>query len=248
MARSARGEFEGAIYHVTQRGNGGQVIFGADDERRFFLTQLETTAERHDWLCLAYCLMSNHYHLVIETKGPSLGDGMRRLGTVHAQTFNRRRVTYGHVYQERYGGVVVRTDRQFAQLLPYVALNPVAAGLCRDPASWPWSSHCSMLEQDTDPTAGRARVEELLGDWGGPPGTRYAKLFAALDVRASQLADREDGLHRPALRALLSLTPRDQAIRAALDYGYHQSEVADVLGVSQSTISRWLRRWDNERD
>jgi REP element-mobilizing transposase RayT len=241
MGRRARAEPEGAIYHVTQRGNGGQAIFPGDDVRRFFLEQLETTAERYQWQCLAYCLMSNHYHLVIETRAPTLGDGMRRLGTIHAQMFNRRRGTYGHVFQERYGSVLVRTDVQFAHLLRYVALNPVAAGLCADPMAWPWSSHRSMLTNGGRAAAGWARVEELLEPWGGLPGARYAKLFATVDESSSQLVDPKAGLHRPALPALLLLTPRDQAVRTALDYGYNQLQVAEGLGVNQSTVSRWLR-------
>jgi REP element-mobilizing transposase RayT len=234
MARTARAEFEGAIYHVTQRGNRGEPIFHGDDEREYFLEQLQITAERYGWQALAYCLMSNHYHLVIETKGPTLGDGMRRLGTVHAQMFNRRGATYGHVFQERYGSVLVRTDAQLAHLLRYVAFNPAAAGLCTDPTTWPWSSHSSML---AGAATSLARVEELLEPWGGAPGERYAKLFAA---PATELAD-PNALHRPALDALLSLTPRDDAIRTALDYGYLQTEVAAVFGVNQSTVSRWLR-------
>jgi REP element-mobilizing transposase RayT len=241
MARTARAEIEGAIYHVTQRGNGGQTIFHGDRERRFFLEQMEITAERYEWRCLAYCLMSNHYHLVLETSGPTLGDGMRRLGSVHAQVFNRRHGTYGHVFQERYGSVVVRTDAQFAQLLRYVALNPVAGGLCTDPSAWPWSSHRLMVMGGGAAASIRARVEELLEPWGGLPGERYTRLFATGNESSAQLTDPNAGLHRPALAALLSLTPRDDAIRVALDYGYQQSQMADTFGVSQSTVSRWLR-------
>jgi putative transposase len=183
--------------------------------------------------------MSNHYHLVIETKVPSLGDGMRRFGTVHAQTFNRLRSTPGHVYQARYGSVLVRTDGQFVQVLRYLAFNPVAAGLCGDPAAWPWSSHRHLLANGGAATSAAARVEELLEPWGGEPRERYARLFADVDENAEQLADPHAGL-RPPLEALLSLTPRDDAIRAALDYGYQQTEVAAVFGVNQSTVSRWL--------
>src|SRR5215212_3502726 len=207
MARAARSELDGAIYHVTQRGNGGQAIFQGDDDRRFFLEQLETTAERYDWQRLAYCLMSNHYHLVIETRAATLGDGMRRLGSVHARMFNRRRATYGHVFQERYGSVVVRTDAQFAQLLRYGALNPVAAGLSTDAVAWPWSSHRLMLTRAGEADGSWARVEELLEPWGGLPGARYAKLFATVDESSSQLEDPTAGLHRPPLGALLLLTP-----------------------------------------
>ncbi len=241
MARTARAEFDGAIYHVFQRGNGGQEIFAGDPGRRFFLSELAITAERHGWRCLSFCLMSNHYHLVIETQGPTLGDGMKRFGSVHAQAFNRDCGTYGHVYQGRYGSVVVRTDAQFAQLLRYVVLNPVAAGLCTDPSAWFWSSHRLMLASDPEVADARGRVEELLDAWGGEPGERYAKLFAAGDESAAQLAAPNHVPHRPPLRALLSLPSRNDAIRAALGYGYHQSEIAEVFGVHQSTVSRWLR-------
>ena len=240
MGRTARAELEGAIYHITQRGNGGQAIFHGDYDRRFFLKELETTAERYEWQLLSYCLMSNHYHLVVETRAPSLGDGMRRFGSVHAQLFNRRRATDGHVFQERYGSVLVRTDAQFAQLLRYVAFNPVAARLCTDPRTWPWSSHRMLLAGGGEAASARGRVEELLEPWGDSPGERYARLFATPHRSSTQLAD-PNAVHRPSLEALLSLEPRDDAVRAALDYGYHQTEVADVFGVHQSTVSRWMR-------
>jgi REP element-mobilizing transposase RayT len=239
MARTARAEVEGAIYHVFQRGNRRAPIFRGDRDRGFFLEQLEITGARYEWQCLAYCLMTNHYHLVIETRAPSLGDGMRRFGTVHAQTFNRLQSTSGHVYQARYGSVLVRTDGQFVQLLRYLAFNPVAARLCADPAAWPWSSHRHLLGEGGEAAGARARVEELLEPWGRAQGERYARLFATPDVISPQLADPNACL-RPPLGALLSLTPRDDAIRAALDYGYQQTEVAAVFGVNQSTVSRWL--------
>src|SRR3569833_1559580 len=162
MARHARAEQDSAIYHVTQRGNGGKSIFRTDADRRLFLKQLEITAKRYGWLVLAYCQMTNHYHAVVETTAPTLGDGMRRLGSIHAQAFNRRAATYGHVYQERYGAVLVRTDAQFVQLLRYVVFNPVDAKLCGEPADWKWSSHRLMLAGRGDSVISRARVEELL--------------------------------------------------------------------------------------
>jgi REP element-mobilizing transposase RayT len=244
MARTARAELEGSIYHITQRGNRRQAIFESDYERRFFLEELEVTAERYGWRWLIYCLMTNHYHLVVEIDAPTLGDGMRRFGSVHAQMFNRRRSTNGHVFQERYGSVLVRTDAQFVQLLRYVALNPVAAGLCADPMDWPWSSHHLMLGGSDEAAAARARVEELLEAWGGVSGTRYAKVFATDDGSAAPLAEPTASLHRPPLNVLASLQPREHAMRVALAYGYNQREVAGALGMSQSTVSRSRRRAD----
>jgi putative transposase len=145
MPRTARIEAEGGIHHVTLRGNRGQVIFRDDGDRSFFLRALDVAAREYHWAWLAYCLMSNHCHLVIETPERTLGLGMRQLAGRHAQAFNRRHGTYGHVFQGRYGSVLVDSDVHFAQLLRYVALNPVSAGLCTEPAEWRWSSHRYML-------------------------------------------------------------------------------------------------------
>jgi REP element-mobilizing transposase RayT len=241
MPRTARIEVEGGIHHVTLRGNGGQLIFRDDGDRSFFLQELEVAARRYRWAWLAYCLMSNHCHLVIETPGRTLGLGMRQLAGRHAQTFNRRHGTYGHVFQGRYGSVLVDSDVHFAQLLRYVALNPVSAGLCTDPAEWRWSSHRYMLNGSPEAANARARVETLLKAWGGPDGSRYAKLFEPHGEFDETSGAERPWAHRPRLDELLATGTPDDAIRAAREHGYRLAEIAAALGVHESTVSRKLR-------
>ena len=240
MPRRARIEIEGGIHHVTQRGNRRQPIFLDDGDRSFFLQELDVTARRYRWIPLAYCLMTNHCHLVIETPAKTLGLGMRRLGARYAQTFNTRHNTDSHLFQGRYGSVVVESDVYLAQLLRYVALNPVSAGLCDDPAAWPWSSHRFMLNGGW--AAARARVEGLLEAWGGSEGTRYQRLFDVDSPIASTFGAGSPWTYRPPLHELLDGPSRDDGIRAARRHGYRLAEIADALGVHESTVSRMLRR------
>src|SRR5262245_56726144 len=97
MARPLRLEFPGAIYHITARGNAKDAIYLDDDDRNRFLTILARVVKRYEWLCHAYCLMGNHYHLVLETPRPSLAAGMQHLNGVYAQGFNQRHDRVGHV-------------------------------------------------------------------------------------------------------------------------------------------------------
>ena len=225
---------------MTLRGNRGELIFRDDRDRSFFLQELDITAHSYRWEWLAYCLMSNHCHLVIETPARTLGLGMRRLAGRHAQVFNRRHGTYGHVFQERYGSVLVTSEVHFAQLLRYVALNPVSAGLCSDPAEWRWSSHRYMLNGSREAASARARIEALLEPWGGPNGARYARLFDSDCELAETFGAESPWTYRPPLEDLLA-TGAD-GIRAARRHGYPLVEIAAALGVHASTVSRSLRR------
>jgi len=99
MARPLRIEFEGAVYHVTSRGNAGQDIFLEASDRAGFLEVLDHVVGRYGWVCHAYCLMTNHYHLLIETPRPNLSKGMRQLNGVYTQALNRRHGRAGHVLE-----------------------------------------------------------------------------------------------------------------------------------------------------
>ncbi len=102
MARQLRVEFPGALYHVTSRGNGRQAIYYNDGDKRLFLEVFAGVLERYGWVCHAFCLMTNHYHLVVETPRGNLSSGMRQLNGVFTQKTNRRNSTVGHVFQGRY--------------------------------------------------------------------------------------------------------------------------------------------------
>ena len=145
MARSLRIEYEGAVYHVTSRGNARADIFLCDDDREMFLDVLDYVVERFGWLCHAYCLMSNHYHLMIETTQANLSRGMARLNGMYTQRFNRKYKRVGHVFQGRYKSIIVDKDAYLLELSRYIVRNPVAAGMVDDVSDWSWSSYQAMV-------------------------------------------------------------------------------------------------------
>lgn len=141
MARPLRIEFPGAVYHVTSRGNARQSIFIDDEDRGRFLDVLSMVVERFHWLCHAYCLMENHYHLLIETPDGNLSKGMRELNGLYTQRFNQRYRRVGHLFQGRYKAILVEKDSHLLSLCRYVVLNPERAGLIKRPEQWRWSSY-----------------------------------------------------------------------------------------------------------
>lgn len=165
MARPLRIEFPGALYHLTTRGNMRVDIYRVEADRKRFLELLEEAVDRFDWLCHAYCLMTNHYHLVIETPEPNLSRGMRQLNGVYAQAFHTRHGTGGHLFQGRFHTVLVEKDRHLLELARYLVLNPVRAGLVADPAEWAWSSYRATA--GLEPVPPFLTVDDVLGLFGG---------------------------------------------------------------------------------
>jgi putative transposase len=141
MSRPLRLEFAGAVYHVTSRGDRREPIYLDDEDRRQHLAVLEEALERFDAEVLAYCLMGNHYHLVLHTRQANLSRLMRHLNGVYTQSFNRRHALAGHLFQGRFKALLVDRDAYLLALCRYVERNPVAAGLVREAAEWPWSSY-----------------------------------------------------------------------------------------------------------
>src|SRR4030043_486524 len=141
MSRPLRIEFAGAFYHVTSRGNGRKAIFRNGQDRISFLDVLQKVNHRYHWFCHAYCLMNNHYHLIIETPEGNLSRGMRQLNGIYTMSFNRRHRTVGHVFQGRYKAILVEKESYLWEVCRYVVLNPVRANLVRKPEDWRWSSY-----------------------------------------------------------------------------------------------------------
>ena len=140
MARQLRIEYAGALYHITSRGNAQEAIYRNDEDRTEFLSLLNITCNRFNWYCHAYCLMDNHYHLLIETNSPTLSKGMKHLNGTYTQYFNRSHKRVGHVYQGRFKGILVEKERYLLELSRYIVLNPVRARMVRAAKDWPWSS------------------------------------------------------------------------------------------------------------
>lgn len=105
-----------------------------------FMAFLGQTVHRFRWTCLAYCLMTNHFHLVLSLSSPNLAKGMHRLNGLYARRFNERHGYVGHLFEARYSSTLIASEKHFLDAIRYVALNPVTAGLCDDPADWEWSS------------------------------------------------------------------------------------------------------------
>lgn len=141
MARPLRIEYPGAVYHITSRGNEKKLIFKDERDREIFLDTLSQVDKRYNWLCHAYCLMNNHYHLIIETPDGNLSAGMRQLNGVYTQAFNRQHNRVGHLFQGRYKGILIQKDSHLLEVCRYVVLNPVRAKAVKKPEQWRWSSY-----------------------------------------------------------------------------------------------------------
>jgi REP element-mobilizing transposase RayT len=165
MARPLRLEYENAIWHLTARGNEQRDIFRDDIDRERFLLLLSQTVIRFGWRLFAWVLMSNHYHLVLQTPQPNLSRGMHWLNGRYAQWFNRRHDRRGHLFQGRFDGRVVEKESYLLTVARYVVLNPVRAGLVAHPADWRWSSYRQTAGIDI-PEAWLA-ASDLLQSFGG---------------------------------------------------------------------------------
>ena len=141
MVRPLRIEYPGAVYHVTSRGNERKSIFKDDHDREIFLNTLDRVNKRYNWICHAYCLMGNHYHVLIETPDGNLSVGMRQLNGLYTQAFNKRHRRTGHLFQGRYKAVLIQKDTHLLEVCRYVVLNPVRAGIVTWPEDWIWSSY-----------------------------------------------------------------------------------------------------------
>jgi putative transposase len=168
MARPLRIEYPGAVYHVTSRGNEKKPVFKDDTDRLNFLSTLQHVNKRYNWICHAYCLMTNHYHLLIETPDGNLALGMRQLNGVYTQLFNKRHGRSGHLFQGRYKAIVIQKDSHLLEVCRYVVLNPVRAKMVERPEDWKWSSYLA--------TAGKTKpnlcltTDWMLGQFSGKRG------------------------------------------------------------------------------
>lgn len=179
MARPLRIELAGGLYHVTSRGDRREDIYFRSGDREAWLDILSEVCARFNWVCHAYCQMTNHYHVVVETPEGNLAKGMRQLNGVYTQYVNRTHCRVGHVFQGRYKGILVEKDSYLLELSRYVVLNPVRAGMVKDAKKWPWSSHQIMLGQKTKP-------DWLCTDW----------IFGQFGVRRSSAVRRYEDFVR----------------------------------------------------
>ncbi|MFB6358685.1 MAG: transposase [Thiohalorhabdaceae bacterium] len=249
MARPLRIEYPGALYHVTARGDGRDWIYLDEEDRQAFLDLLGEVVGTFNWAVHAYCLMGNHYHLLVETPDANLGRGMRQLNGVYTQRFNRRHGRVGHVFQGRYKAILVEKDAYLLELARYIVLNPVRAGLIEEPGEWPWSSYRATAGLDPRPqwlsvdwirntffprpeaagAAYRRFVAEGMGQ-GSPWAELVGQVYLGSESFVRELAEKGEASsgevprsqRRPAPPALPDLAgahPRDEAIARAYASG-----------------------------
>ncbi len=145
MARPLRLELAGGLYHITSRGDRRDDIYDNDEDRESWLDVFGNTCKRFNWRCHAYCLMDNHYHIVLETAEANLSKGMRQLNGVYTQYYNRKYGRAGHVFQGRYKGILVEREEYLLELARYVVLNPIRAQMIKSIETWNWSSYQAMI-------------------------------------------------------------------------------------------------------
>ena len=151
MSRPLRLEFPDALYHLTSRGDRREDIYEDDTDRRNFLEVLSSVIEQLNWECYAYCLMRNHYHLLVQTPDANLSKGMRQLNGVYTQTYNRRHNKTGHLFQGRYKSILVDEESYLLELSRYIVLNPVKAGMVERVDQWKWSSYQATVGEAVAP-------------------------------------------------------------------------------------------------
>lgn len=200
MPRPARIEETDALYHLNSVAVAEGVLYREDDDRFRWIATLAGAIRRFGWICDAYCLMTNHFHLLVQTPEPNLGAGMHWLNSGYAHGFNKRYGRRGHLFNARYHPTPIRDDAHFLAVARYVVLNPVRAGICATAENWPWSSYRATGGLTTPPPF--LTTKRILQEFSPRPEVareRYREFVA------------EGGL--PSLDAILALTPAAGATR-----------------------------------
>ncbi len=239
MARPLRIELAGGLYHVTSRGDRREDIFLDDADRLMWLELFGQVCRRYNWICHAWCLMDNHYHIVVETVEGNLAQGMRQLNGVYTQDFNRTHHRVGHVFQGRYKAIIVEKDSYLLELARYVVLNPVRARMVKDAGDWPWSSYPAMTGTQAAPewlqtdwilgqfSPQRRRAMQRYADFVragvGLPGL-WEHLSGQIYLGSEEFVKR---MHRAAERAEIGEIPRAQRRPLAKPLSHYQSKYRD---------------------
>ncbi len=264
MARPLRLLVENGHYHVTTRTWDRSALYRTDDDRRSFLELLDNAVDRFDWRCLSYCLMDNHFHLLVRTPLANLPRGMQKINGGYAQRFNRHHGRSGPLFERRYNAALVQREPHLLEVLRYIALNPVRAGACSDPYQYAWSSHAAIAGLVPSPSfVAVEEVRELFAAATGVDGTRaYREFVSALAegsptagpvlgdeqfvrdalrevTRDPEIPRRDWSAGRPPLVDLVGDDGSGAAMSMAYRaHGYTMAAIAEHAGCHVSTVSR----------
>ena len=257
MARPLRIEYPGAYYHVTTRGNEQKDIFKSQKDRERFLFYLESAVVRYGAVIHAYCLMSNHYHLLLETPAGNLSQIMRHINGAYTTYFNVKRKRAGHLLQGRYKAILVEADDYAAELSRYIHLNPVRAGMVARPEEHVWSSYRSYIGQSKAPAWLKTDFilgyfggddsegwngyrtfaeEQLVGDYASPlegvvASTVLGSPEFVAEVSERNLGEKRDGRHLPAIKELRLGPSLDDILGTLATEGLRDEKLLRNVGI-----------------
>ena len=254
---------------MTARGNARQAIVLDDEDRAAFVGLLGRVVERYGLRLHAFCLMDNHYHLLVETPKANLAEAMRQLNGVATQAYNRRHRRVGHLFQGRYKAILVERESHLLELARYVVLNPVRAKACASPEEWRWSSYRATAGLEPAPSfldvdwilaqfgQGRRRAQERyrvhvaeglgaapFGDLRGGVflgGEDFVARHAPAMAQEHEVPRSQRQPLRPSLAELFAAGGEQAMVAAHREHGYRLAEIAEQLGVHYATVSRRLR-------
>jgi putative transposase len=179
VARPLRIIFPGAFYHITSRGNEKKDVFKSRRDREKFLDYLASATERYGAVIHAYCLMNNHYHLILETPAGNLSEIMQHINSAYTTYFNLKRKRAGHLFQGRYKAILVEANEYLVELSRYIHLNPVRAGIVYRPEDYTWSSYRSYIGLCSMPKWLERKY--ILGNFGKKEGEATKKYKAFVE-------------------------------------------------------------------
>jgi len=207
MPRPHRIQFPGALYHVTARGNNGSRMFRSQRDGEAFLDLLAVIVRRHHVLVHAYCLMGNHYHLLLGTPLGNVSRALQYLNGVYCQAFNRRHKRSGHILGARFHSSLIVEEAHLFETARYIVCNPCRAGLCAHPEQWPWSSYRATAGHVAPPRFLTTRwlLGQLASDqsraWQRYRDLVAARLDAPLDLRTTAIAATRERARPPRAEA-----------------------------------------------
>jgi REP element-mobilizing transposase RayT len=257
MPRKQRTDEDGAIHHVYGRGNYKQPIFIDESDNNRFLTRLWHLQEECRFKIFAYCLLGNHYHLLIETGPVPLAAVMHRALTSYSRGFNDRWDGSGHVFQGRYNAIRCHDDVHFRILIRYIHLNPVEACIAPTPGDWRWSGHNAIVRGGSSLIdrpgvllrfgGGDSAVKNYLGFLKSAPAPASAERRRTLSGIARDVS-KEVGVHAMLLthrtREVQVVSAKTEFVCRALSEGFRPKEIAKFLGMTQAGVSYLKMRTD----
>lgn len=274
MPRPLRIEYENAVYHITSRGNARANIFTDKYDYSNFLILLKEVLQKYNWLCYAYCLMPNHYHLLIKTPDANVSQGMKQLNGVYTKRFNKKHSRIGHLFQGRFKGIIVEKDSHLLELCRYIALNPVKTNLAALPHQWPWSSYKEIITNkqiiiekewilsqfgknsyqaiDEYKKFVLAGLEEKENIWNNLKNKSYLGNAKYIQQKQHNNKNEKDS-EKPTLKELfpnkLTRKQRNKIIYLAhKNHGYTFTEISKYLGLNCSSTSRSFKKAQQEKN